>query len=63
MGGNIAAGCQAHRPGYKPISTPATVDEQMECVAAALPAVEKLGLKFAWGLGKSYFLFSPLFFT
>jgi len=47
MGGNIGAACQSSGA----VGTPATIDEMFDCVAKALPAVDKLGLKFAWGVG------------
>ena len=47
MGGNIGAACQSS--GSEP--TPATVDQMFDCIADALPTVDALGLKFAWGIG------------
>ena len=47
MGGNIADGCQSNNE----TQTPASADEIFDCIADALPTIDKLGLKFAWGIG------------
>lgn len=44
LGGNTAAGCQQNGT----LNSPATYSEAFECVARALPRLERLGLKLIW---------------
>ena len=47
LGGNIANGCQFNGT----IPKPASQNDAFECIAKALPAVERLGLKFIFSVG------------
>ena len=47
LGGNEAYGCQLNGS----IPSPATANEAFECIASALPYIERLGLKFIFYLG------------
>ena len=47
LGGNIDKGCQYNGT----IPTPATTTQAFECLAAQLPKMDAVGMKFAWGFG------------
>lgn len=47
LGGNIVEGCQENKTS----PSPATATEAFECIAAQLPKMEALGLKFAFAGG------------
>ena len=50
LGGNIAAGCQLNGT----LTNPATANQAFECIAAQLPYIDSLGLKFIWAGSNTY---------